>query len=197
MKLGEYLQDKQEMMETRDLWYDGQASLSWLTGTHLSSWVAVSPNRFWRDVTGREQMASNATAMCLLAADRLDATLWFGIIEDLPRSMELLQHALGLSWLPEFPKSNSAKGNPKPTEWEKLALASLMPQDMWLYEYSKRLFEARYEAMKTGAFIQPQRPPLPDMWSCKSNRTHLDCVEGPLKASVAIAAEQKLRTKRN
>jgi hypothetical protein len=192
MRLGEYLQDKQELMQTRDLWYDGQASLSWLTGTHLSSWVAVSPYGFWRDVKGREQLASNATAMCLLAADRLDATLWFGIIEDLRRSMELLQHALGLSWLPEFPKSNSAKRKyPEPTEWEREVLASLMPQDLWLHEYGKRLFEARYQAMKTGVFIQPQRPPLPDMWSCKSNRTCLDCVEGPLKGSIEKATEQK------
>jgi hypothetical protein len=105
-------------------------------------------------------MASNATAICLLAADRLDATLWFGIIEDLPRSMELLQHALGLSWLPEFPKSDSAKGNPKPTEWEKLALASLMPQDMWLYDYSTLLFEARLKSHENGRFHTTTTSPL-------------------------------------
>jgi hypothetical protein len=187
MKLGEYLQDKQELMQTRDLWYDGQTAISWLTGTHLSRWVSVSPYTFYRDVEGRERLASNGTAMCLLAADRLDETLWFGIIEDLPRSMELLQHALGLSSVPEFPKSNWASDKyPEPTEWERQALASLMPQDLWLYEYGKRLFEARYQAMKTGTFIQPERPPIPHTWSCKSKRSRLDCVEGPLKGSVEI-----------
>lgn len=180
MKLGEYLQDKEAMMQSRDLWYDGQAAISWLTGTHLAKWVGVNP----QEQNDRERLAANATAMCVLAADRLDETLWFGIIEDLPRSMELLQHALGLSSLPEFPKFNAAKTYPKPTEWEREALASLMPQDMWLYEYGKRLFEARYQAMKTGVFVQPERPPIPDTWSCKSNRFRLDCIEGPLKGSI-------------
>jgi hypothetical protein len=145
--------------------------------------VGVNP----QEQDDRERLAANATAMCLLAADRLDETLWFGIIEHLPRSMELLQHALGLSSVPRFPQSNAAKSYPKPTEWEREALASLMPQDSWLYEYGKRLFEARYQAMKTGTFIQPERPPIPDTWSCKSNRFRLDCVEGPLKGSIEIS----------
>ena len=33
--LSEYLNDPVSMLETRDVWQDGQAGVSWLTGTHI------------------------------------------------------------------------------------------------------------------------------------------------------------------
>ena len=180
MKLGEYLQSKEELLKTRTIWVDGQAATWWLTGTHVETWVHVDPSQ----VTEREQIyAENATAMLHLAADRLDETLWFGILEDLPRSMELLQHALGLDYTPTLPTANK-NAHPSPTESEKNALASLMPRDLWVYQYGKRLFEARYTAMKTGeAFVKPERPSIPETWSCISTRTKLECNTGPFQGT--------------
>lgn len=181
LNLTEYLHDKSEMLRTRSIWFDGQAGVSWLTGTHVDPWVGGPKTK--EEIQQREIASQNSSATCLLAADRLDQTLWFGIIEDLPRSMELLQHALGLSKQPSLPKKNSHSSNPKPSEFEEDALASLMPRDMWLYEYGKRLFEARYHAMQTGVFIPPDRPSFPATWSCSSSRVlfDLDCVVGPMK----------------
>lgn len=181
MNLEEYLNDTNEMMQTRTIWVDGQAATWWLTGTHIEKWVNVDPS----EVEERERIyATNATAMCHLAADRLDQTMWFGILEDLPRSMELLQHALGLTEIPSLPKANANQiSHEKPTQDEQEALASLMPRDLWVYEYGKRLFEARYQATKTGKFVQPTRPPIPDTWTCTSTRSRLNCNEGPFKGS--------------
>ncbi len=168
-------------MKSRIIWADGQAATWWLTGTHVEGWVHVDPSL----VDERERIYSdNATAMLHLAADRLDETLWFGILEDLPRSMELLQHVLGLDYTPTLPTANK-NAHPSPTESEKNALASLMPRDLWVYEYGKHLFEARYTAMKTRAetFGKLERPLIPDIWSCTSIRTQLECNTGPYQGT--------------
>jgi len=187
MNLNQYLNDSHEMMQTRTFWADGQAATWWLTGTHIEPWVNIDPS----EVEERERMyATNATAMCHLAADRLDRTFWFGIIEDLARSMELLQHALGLPTTPSLPVVNG-NSYPKPTQEEQEALASLMPRDLWVYEYGKRLFEARYKAVKTGVFVPPVRPPIPETWSCTSTQARLDCAEGPFKGLHEINTPSK------
>lgn len=193
MTLTEYLQDKAEMLQTRTIWFDGQAGVSWLTGTHVDSWVGGKMTA--AKIAERELASENSTAICLLAADRLDQTFWFGIMEDLPRSMELLQHSLGLLRLPMLPKVNANRqSSPKPTVFEKASLASLMPRDLWLYEYGSRLFEARYQAMLTGTFLPPERPPFPKMWSCTSSqsRVELNCTEGPLKGFQRLATTRHL-----
>ena len=198
MTLGEYLNDTNLLLETRTCWFDGQGGVSWLTGTHEeSSWVKRTKDEV--EIANGEALDKNATAMCLLAADRLDQTLWFGILEDLPRSMQLLQYALNLSQVPSLPKGNvnPQQHRKKPTLWEQEALASLMPRDLWLYEYAKRLFEARYRAMKTGEFVQPNRLPLPNTWSCTSTPKHLECCEGPLKGSYRLRRYSVLRKRVN
>ena len=40
-------------------------------------------------------------------------------------------------------------------------IESLIPMDMWLYEFGKRLFQARWNFFKTGIYIQPNHPPYP------------------------------------
>jgi hypothetical protein len=189
--------DKQNLLDTRDIWQDGQAAVSWLTGTHIANWVGCPKDQ----VDARERRALNATAMCYLAAERLQQVKWFGILEDLGRSMELLQHEFNLTDIPKMGHSNGAhasgranlkampimphnnkthnKGNSKATAEEAEALESLMPQDLWLYEYGKRLFEARWEEYKTGVYKPPEHPPIPDSFSCVSTRFELNCTLGP------------------
>ena len=40
-------------------------------------------------------------------------------------------------------------------------IESLIPMDMWLYEFGKRLFQARWNFFKTGIYIKPNYPPYP------------------------------------
>ena len=170
--------DKQSLLSARDIWQDGQAAVSWLTGTHIANWVGTPAN----EIDQREKTASNATAMLHLAAARLRDTKWFGLLDDLPRSMRLLQHSFNLASTPEMKVSNKNRKHPptKPTLEESQAIASLMPQDIWLFNYAKLLFEARWHEFETGIFVEPEEPPIPDIISCASTRFDLWCNSGPL-----------------
>ena len=39
MTLTEYLNNSPKMMKHRSIWFDGQAGIAWLAGTHTSKWV--------------------------------------------------------------------------------------------------------------------------------------------------------------
>lgn len=176
--LDEYLHDPKTMLQTRDVWQDGMASVAWLTGTHTANWIVGDLEE--EQLLRREWLAQNHTRMLTLAADRLEKTLWFGLLEDTPRSMELLRHSFNLSDTPPLQKANNAnETHEPPSDWTKRALASLTPQDHWLYEYAQQLFEARWNAYTTGTFIQPLRPPFPKI-PCISSRHHIECRSGPL-----------------
>eukprot|EP00980_Cylindrotheca_fusiformis_P012765 scaffold3120_cov73-Cylindrotheca_fusiformis.AAC.1 len=43
-------------------------------------------------------------------------------------------------------------------------IAKYVPADLWLYEYAKRLFEARYDHFINGIneYVHPELPPLPN-----------------------------------
>ena len=186
LTLGDYLRDTNLLLGTRTIWVDGQAGVLWLTGTHTEDWVVPHLNA--SELSRRQELYTNhTTKLCLLAADRLDQTLWFGILEDLNKSMAVLQHALGLDETPVLPRGNlNPKHAAQPrvlSAWERQAMASLVPMDLWLYEYGKRLLDARFAAIQTGLFVPPQRPPMPKVWSCVSTTKSLDCVKGPLQGS--------------
>ena len=54
-----------------------------------------------------------------------------------------------------------------------------MPQDVWLYNYAKIIFEARWNYYKTGIYKKPVRPVILDQSPCKSTRYILQCKSGP------------------
>ena len=144
-----------------------------------AGWVVPQITKTMKD--NRELQSLNFSAMLPLAAERLREVKWFGILEDLNRSMILLQHVYNLTEVPTLPSENCNNvTKPKLTEEESQALASLMPQDIWLYEYAKILFEARWQEYKSGLFIEPAEPPIPDSLSCVSTRFKLNCTSGPL-----------------
>jgi hypothetical protein len=170
--------------DNRDFWQDGQAAVSWLTGTHIANWVQVPAEQ----VPLREELTAPQYTpyMLHLAADRLEQTLWFGVLEDLPRSTELLEHALGRSLTRrlEFPVANKGKIQHPPVSFqERQALESLLPQDLWLYQYALNLFEARWTAYQNNStdVVLPPRPPVPETLPCWSSRFLLNCTTGPLK----------------
>jgi len=51
-----------------------------------------------------------------------------------------------------------------------------MPQDMWLYKYAQRLFDARLEHSKSRIFVKPIQPVYRP--GCKSTRYILKCDHG-------------------
>ena len=55
-----------------------------------------------------------------------------------------------------------------------------MPMDMWLYEYARIVFEARWNLYKTGVYTKPSRPKMPTKMTCQSTRYILSCKTGPM-----------------
>ena len=144
---------------------DGEAGTKYLAGTWENvEWLFTDKEENPDD---KVYLRHNRTAAILLAAKRLDQTVWFGLLDEKDISLKLLQLTLGLDEVPELPKLNAAREgtNPQPSEATKEVIESYLPQDMWLYEYAKRLFEARWNYFageSKGVYVHPELPPLPD-----------------------------------
>ena len=178
VSLSEYLRNPQNLLEARDIWQDGQAAVMWLTGTHVANWVGIKRD----EIPEREIKFLDHKTMCLKAAARLKETLWFGFLDDQERSFDMLQWQLGYEKKIKLTNANKTP-HADITAEDKAILQSLMPLDLWLYEYAKILFDARWEQYKTGVYSDPKLPPLPEI-NCKSTRYILACNDksplGPL-----------------
>ena len=94
--IGQFLLDPESMMANRGCWQDGQAAVSWLSGTHVGyGWVKGPPIRPSKNEM--EAAMIDYRKILLIAAERLENMFWFGLLEDLDRSLEMLQYQLGLS----------------------------------------------------------------------------------------------------
>lgn len=144
---------------------DGMSGSSFLAGSvSANGWVKVGEER--KDF---EHFKKNMTATVLEAARNLDRTVYFGLLEDVPRSMEMLKITLNLDEIPKFPKSNNNVDN-RNKKRESLSpdtiskIQPYIPGDIWLYEYAKLLFEARWDYVmkRTPVYVHPKLPPLPE-----------------------------------
>jgi len=141
--------------------FDGESGSDFLTGIFPTSdghWVASDG----KETDEKIYLRQNKTAACLLAAQRLEKTKWFGLLEDVDRSMKLLQITLGLDDMPVMPRANKMQYL-HPTEETKKKISKFVPKDIWLYEYAKRLFQARWNYyIEKCPYVSPELPPLPD-----------------------------------
>ena len=79
------------------------------------------------------------------------------------RSIELLEHQLNIEkGTLKLPHRNrhTLESEKKSDERAFKYLKSLTQMDLWLYNYAKSVFEARYIHYKTGVWNQPTRPPI-------------------------------------
>jgi len=142
---------------------DGESGADFLAGifpTDKGNWVASDG----KETDLKIYLRKNKTAACLLAARRLEDTTWFGIMEDTERSMKLLQVTLGLDFTPVLPRTNGKGGNPQPSTETMKKIKKYVPKDLWLYEYAKRLFQARWNYFMGSncTYVSPELPPLPN-----------------------------------
>lgn len=141
-------------------------ALMFLTGSYPpGSFVQT----FNKDNKRRKEMDmnSNKKKFCQLAADHLDQMIWFGLLEEIPRSIRMLKLSLNMTDSAiEFPRAN--QGNKRYNETTSpeviYRLESYLAMDLWLYDYAKVLFEARwnYTSGLVKVYKHPDRPPLPD-----------------------------------
>ena len=94
LNINEFFANHTSMMENRGCWQDGQAGVSWLTGTHVGKWVTKGWINHLPPET-LERQALDVEKMLTLAADRIDNMFWFGIVEDMDRSIEMLGKKIG------------------------------------------------------------------------------------------------------
>ena len=164
----EYLNDVESMLETRTVWMDGQAGVMWLSGLHVDNWVQIPPS----DIKEREKRFFETKLVAKLAIERMLNTTWFGVLEDLERSMKMLSATLGRSV--QMAKLNINKHKDGNNEVRK-KLAELMPFDLWMYDYALHVFEARWKHYLGHKDVKvPVPPDLPDM-KCKSTVTTFIC----------------------
>ena len=125
----------------------------------------------------REDIFMNEPVSVLLkAAERLKSTFWFGILEDTERSLELLKYQLGYHEeivlthenLGAYHEHNGLDKDIEPSKTKKYIsqtnrefLEKLLPMDIWLYDYAKNLFEARWQLYKFGKNGNISVPKLP------------------------------------
>lgn len=148
---------------------DGMAGLTFLAGSLPPSkgWIATDGE----DTAWKRYLRTNATATALQAAKNLDRTVWFGLLEEVPRSMQMLQRSLDLRTAPTFPANNVNKRREdrgaRPLSAETVSrIEAFMPGDLWLYEYARRVFEARWSYFVAGGagetvYEHPALPPYP------------------------------------
>lgn len=143
---------------------DGLGGVAYLAGISSSNWIGSDGTE---NLMLKASLRGNKTASCLRAARRLDQTMWFGLLEDVDRSMKLLQITMDLDSQPVLSKSNVAPQRGRNVSLSNEVISSLegyLPQDIWLYKYAKQLFEARwnYFTSNDGAdYVRPDFPALP------------------------------------
>ena len=150
----EYIRDDKSMKQYRPALRDGEGGYFWLSGVHPGvNWVLTSK----KNKVYKNNLINNKKKCLTIAAKNLDKTLWFGLMEDIPRSMELLKHIFGLKIIPKLPNKNKNKYN-NITEDDKKIVEEHLKGDIWLYKYSKLLFEARWNKYKGYPYIHPILP---------------------------------------
>ena len=163
----EYLNDLDSMLETRTVWMDGQAGVMWLSGLHVDKWVQIPPS----DIKEREKRFREIKLVAKLAIERMLNTTWFGVLEDLDRSMEMLSATLGRSV--QMAKKNTNKHKDEDKEVRK-KLAELMPFDLWIYDFALQVFEARWKHyLGHKDVIVPVPPDLPEMKCTSTVKTFI------------------------
>ena len=150
----EHIRNKDSIKEYYQALADGESGYWWLSGIHQYSWVLK--DNFKKEY--KKMLLNDKKKALIQAAKNLDKTLWFGILEDMPRSMILLKHELGLKTIPILPKSNVTKKYDPITNEDRIIVEEYLKGDIWLYNYALLLFEARWNAYKGEKYIHPELP---------------------------------------
>ena len=162
--INEYMNDENNRTFTQPL-TDGDSGVKYFAGTWEPSDWLLTDGQESSDM--KNYLRQNYTAAVLVAAKRLEQTIWFGLLEEKEKSMKLLQMTLGLDVSPTLPEHNILGFHkPPPSNETKQKIASYLPMDTWLYNYAKLLFEARWNYFFNnggdGSYIHPELPPLPN-----------------------------------
>ena len=91
----------------------------------------------------KKVLLGNWTCVLEKAITNLHKCLWLGLVEDLDNGFEMLRYQTGLNVTTEHINVNS-EDYQKPSKAEREKLKTLMPMDIYLYEYAKQLHDYRH-----------------------------------------------------
>ena len=135
--LSEFLRDDKSREQVVQVTHDGEAGVLWLAGAwDPGGYIAT-------DGKDKAMLRSNTSALLKLAQDHLQETLWFGLMEDLPRSMIMLQKITNAPQLPQMKHANRNSHPPASAE-DRALIKSMLPLDMALYNFAVAIFEKRW-----------------------------------------------------
>ena len=151
-----------------------------MAGTHIYNVVVQELTR--RELSNKEQQSLDWFFMLNTAIDNLHKCLWIGIFEEMNRGLEMLRYQTGFKIKMMRLNTNKVK-YPELTLDEINQIKSLMPMDLYLYQYAKKLHEHRwniYVKQRNNLFIPDRQTDsvleLPSIIrGCKSTRYWLGC----------------------
>lgn len=91
-KLNLYLDNYQLMLESRDIWQDGQALVAWLTGSHIGEWASCPKDEQIKLM--REYYSLDVESVLTTAIINLRKIFWFGIIDSELYGVLEIEHAI-------------------------------------------------------------------------------------------------------
>ena len=122
----------------------------------------------------REIISTNWTYMLNTAINNLHKCLWFGIIEERKKSLQMFEYQTGLQI-----KMNHINKNTKyqdPPNHVIMKIKKLIPLDLYIYEYAKQLFEWRWQMYLNGSLTRTYVSLPQTVYGCKSTSKYLRCI---------------------
>ena len=107
------------------------------------------------------------------ALANLHKCVWFGLFEELDRSIEMFEYQTGLKI--KMKHLNKNVKYPKPTTDDVLRIKQLIPLDLYLYEYGKQLFEWRWQIYKNGSLPRSNILLPQIIHGCTSTNSYIAC----------------------
>ena len=118
-----------------------------------------------------------------IATRNLENLAWFGLLEEIDASIDMFNRQFPMSrpLVIGHLRSSAAKTLIKTSKTTHLArvtpqdrskLASLMPYDIWLYDYAKIIFKSRLKQRLTNEdfYVKPSIPPFPMLKNNKNDK---------------------------
>ena len=118
-----------------------------------------------------------------IATSNLENLVWFGLLEEIDASIEMFNRQFPMSrpLVIGHLRSSAAKALIKTsktthltrvTPQDRSKLASLMPYDIWLYDYAKIIFKSRLKQWikNDDVYVKPSIPPFPMLKNNKNDK---------------------------
>lgn len=118
-----------------------------------------------------------------IATTNLENLIWFGLLEEIDASIKMFNRQFPMpeplvighlrsSAANTLIKTSKTTHLTRVTPQDRSKLASLMPYDIWLYDYAKTIFKSRLKQLSINAdfFMKPSRPPFPMLKNNKNEK---------------------------